>query len=289
MQIERLLRAIYQPQNVYCIHVDSKSHPLFKEAIRKLSECLDNVFVASESENVQWGGISVALGDVHCMTDLLQHPVQWKYLINLCGQDFPLKTNREIVGRLKNYTGRNCIAGVPVHGGKFEFRTKYIYRFISVHDPPMMYDTPYRMKDPPPGNMTIYKGPVWIAATRGFVDYIINDELAKGFLTWLNDTLIPDETFTPSLGRVPQAPGYLASPHECYTHFKRLARYSEKPTRRLPRCRGKYWRDICIFTVADLQYLQDMPELFINKFHYDYDPVTMQCMEELLGKRRISP
>ena len=31
----------------------------------------------------------------------------WKYVINLCGQDFPLKTNLDIVRLLKSFHGYN--------------------------------------------------------------------------------------------------------------------------------------------------------------------------------------
>uniref|UniRef100_A0A671T189 Beta-1,3-galactosyl-O-glycosyl-glycoprotein beta-1,6-N-acetylglucosaminyltransferase 3 n=1 Tax=Sinocyclocheilus anshuiensis TaxID=1608454 RepID=A0A671T189_9TELE len=49
---ERLLRAIYTPHNVYCVHVDQKSPEIFKEAVRAITSCLTNVFVASKLEHV---------------------------------------------------------------------------------------------------------------------------------------------------------------------------------------------------------------------------------------------
>ena len=41
-QVERLLRAIYRPQNQYCIHVDSKSSPEFYSTLSALADCFDN-------------------------------------------------------------------------------------------------------------------------------------------------------------------------------------------------------------------------------------------------------
>ncbi|XP_072041955.1 beta-1,3-galactosyl-O-glycosyl-glycoprotein beta-1,6-N-acetylglucosaminyltransferase-like [Amphiura filiformis] len=57
-QVERLFRSIYQPQNVYCIHVDLKSKPNFTRAIENLAHCFDNVFIASNIESVGWGQLS---------------------------------------------------------------------------------------------------------------------------------------------------------------------------------------------------------------------------------------
>ncbi|WAR21659.1 GCNT1-like protein, partial [Mya arenaria] len=44
-QAERLLRAIYRPQNVYCFHIDSKSGIDLYHAMSRIAECFDNVHV----------------------------------------------------------------------------------------------------------------------------------------------------------------------------------------------------------------------------------------------------
>ncbi len=145
LQVERLLRAIYQPQNVYCIHADLKSPEGFHKAIRRLADCFDNVFIASKLEKVQWGGISKVFADLHCMEDLLLSPVKWTYFINLCGQDFPLKTNLEIVRQLKAYTLLNCIDSNLVNGSRFENRFKYKYYSPSLDKSPQIMK-PYQRK-----------------------------------------------------------------------------------------------------------------------------------------------
>jgi N-acetyllactosaminide beta-1,6-N-acetylglucosaminyltransferase len=94
---ERLFRAIYMPQNVYCVHVDKKAPAAFKEAVGRRLSCFPNAFLASKQEFVVYGGISRLQADLNCMKDLMASEVPWKYLINTCGQDFPLKTNKEIV------------------------------------------------------------------------------------------------------------------------------------------------------------------------------------------------
>ena len=43
------------------------------------------------------------------MEDLWQASATWKYFINLTGQEFPLKTNAELVKILKVYNGANNI------------------------------------------------------------------------------------------------------------------------------------------------------------------------------------
>ena len=109
-QFERLLRAIYRPQNYYCVHVDKKSDIVVREAARSIANCFDNVFISSRSIDVVWGYFSVLEPELVCMKDLWKY-TSWKYFINLAGQEFPLKTNGDIVKILKVYNGANNIEG----------------------------------------------------------------------------------------------------------------------------------------------------------------------------------
>lgn len=54
-------------------------------------------------------------------------------------------------------------------------------------------------------------------------------------------------------------------------------------------CRGQWVREICIFGVGDLPWLYRRPELFVNKFYADFEPLAYDCMEELIHNRTLSP
>ena len=58
-QTERLLRAIYRPQNVYCVHVDRKSSAEVLRGMASVVKCLPNVFMTIRRYDVQWGRWSV--------------------------------------------------------------------------------------------------------------------------------------------------------------------------------------------------------------------------------------
>lgn len=109
-QTERLLRAIYMPQNYYCLHVDKKSPAIVHKVMDRLTQCFPNVFMASKLEDVVWGTMTVLEADLNCMKDLLKFK-KWRYFINLTGQEMPLKSNRELVRILKAYDGANEIEG----------------------------------------------------------------------------------------------------------------------------------------------------------------------------------
>lgn len=109
-QLERLIRAIYRPQNIYCIHIDKKAPLHFVQAVIAIVQCFINIFIASRSVNVEWGSFSLLEADLICMEELFANK-NWKYFINLTGQEFPLKTNLDIVRILKTYNGANDVEG----------------------------------------------------------------------------------------------------------------------------------------------------------------------------------
>ncbi|XP_040500971.1 N-acetyllactosaminide beta-1,6-N-acetylglucosaminyl-transferase-like isoform X2 [Ursus maritimus] len=206
---ERLFRAIYMPQNVYCVHVDEKATVEFKDAVEQLLSCFPNAFLASKMEPVVYGGISRLQADLNCLKDLAASEVPWKYAINTCGQDFPLKTNKEIVQYLKGFKGKNITPGVlpPAHAIG---RTKYVHReLLSKKNTYVLKTT--KLKTPPPHNMTIYFGSAYVALTREFANFVLQDQHALDLLSWSKDTYSPDEHFWVTLNRIPDGgPAFLA-------------------------------------------------------------------------------
>ncbi|XP_061051690.1 N-acetyllactosaminide beta-1,6-N-acetylglucosaminyl-transferase-like isoform X1 [Eubalaena glacialis] len=199
---ERLFRAIYMPQNVYCVHVDKKATDTFKDAVKQLLSCFPNAFLASKMEPVVYGGISRLQADLNCIKDLAGSEVPWKYAINTCGQDFPLKTNREIVQYLKGFKGKNITPGVlpPDHAIG---RTKYVHQELLSKKNSYMIKTA-KLKTPPPHNMTIYFGTAYVALTREFANFVLQDQQALDLLSWSKDTYSPDEHFWVTLNRIPE-------------------------------------------------------------------------------------
>lgn len=110
-QFERLLRAVYRPQNVYCVHVDAKAKASVFKSASAVVGCFENVFLARRRFDVGWCHRTVLEADLGCMADLLDFDRKWKYVINLTGQEWPLKTNWELAKILKLFNGSNNIEG----------------------------------------------------------------------------------------------------------------------------------------------------------------------------------
>ncbi len=220
-QVERLLRAIYRPQNVYCIHVDGKSPQSLIEATRELAGCFSNVFVASKLEKVVYAGFSRLQADINCMEDLVSSSRPWRYLLNLAGQAFPLKTNAELVRILKIYNGSNDIEGIF---GKRIIRTRFekVWR----EKDSKMETVDGKRNPPPPDDIDIVRGSAYGVFSREFVEFILTDNKAKRLLEWSRTTYSPDEHFWATLHHTyvnphVKAPGSYAG--------KRLGRWLTPP------------------------------------------------------------
>ncbi|GFS12201.1 beta-1,3-galactosyl-O-glycosyl-glycoprotein beta-1,6-N-acetylglucosaminyltransferase [Elysia marginata] len=277
--VERLLRSVYRPQNFYCIHVDAKSDPKFYEALQAVSSCLpDNVRVASRRVKVYWGQFSVLEPELVCMEDLINmdngntaagygnltgkkqkfRGKKWKYFINLTGQEFPLKTNYELVKILKAFKGANNQEGTIKRIKQKRWTTS------------------------PPHEIIPVKGAVHTVINRATVDFILHDSKAKDFMKWLKTTIIPDETLFASINYNPRLniPGtYNGSNLE---EVEPLARYKIWKEEKRPCASGQILRQICVLSTGDLERMWSSPYLIANKFALQQDRVAIGCLEERL-------
>ncbi|XP_052630751.1 N-acetyllactosaminide beta-1,6-N-acetylglucosaminyl-transferase [Harpia harpyja] len=280
---ERLFRAVYMPQNVYCVHVDAKAPAPFWQAVRRLVGCFPNAFLASRAERVVYGGASRLRADLRCMGDLLASAVPWRYLLNTCGQDFPLKTNREIVRLLKGLRGKNVTPGVlpPPH---ITARTKYVHREQSYSFFSFMLWTFVR-KVPPPHNITLYFGSAYVAVTRPFVEFVLRDRRAVDLLAWSEDTYSPDEHFWVTLNRIPGVPGSM--PNAAWEGDLKAVKWIDMEESH-GGCHGHYVRGICIYGTGDLKWLFNSTCMFANKFELKTYPLTVECLELRHRQRTLS-
>ncbi|XP_077999964.1 N-acetyllactosaminide beta-1,6-N-acetylglucosaminyl-transferase-like [Glandiceps talaboti] len=275
-QVEQLLRTIYRPHNIYCIHVDKKAPPEVHIAIQAISTCFHNVFIASRLANVVWGSISTVYAERYCQEDLLAKHQKWKYLINLTGQEFPLKTNLEMVQILKEFRGRNDIitSEKPV-----PMRVQYRHYVQNGK----VVETEMKKTEPLPNNITIHKGELHCALARPFIEFLHRSDVAKEFILWLTDTRIPDEAFYQSLAALPDAPGG-PSHRISLSQVSRSKLWSPSTE-----CKGKNVRNICVYSWKDLHRIVKQPQMFINKIFLTYDPLVLHCLEGWITRRIVKP
>ncbi|XP_029009144.1 beta-1,3-galactosyl-O-glycosyl-glycoprotein beta-1,6-N-acetylglucosaminyltransferase 3-like [Betta splendens] len=281
---ERLLRAVYAPQNIYCVHVDQKSTKEFQKAVNSIVACFPNVFVATELESVVYASWSRVQADLNCMKDLLKSQIQWRYLLNTCGTDFPIKTNGEMVKTLKALNGRNSLeTEVTSEHKKGRWMNHY-----NVTNSVVWTDV---KKSPPPISTPMFSGNAYFVVTRAFVRHVVHDEEIQKFLEWEKDTNSPDEHLWATLQRMVSVPGsvpangkYDMSDMQAVARVVKWSYLAGDVTKGAPYspCTGSYRRAVCVYGSGDLPWLLDQHHLFANKFDPEVDDVAIKCLEAVL-------
>uniref|UniRef100_A0A8C5DBK7 Glucosaminyl (N-acetyl) transferase family member 7 n=1 Tax=Gouania willdenowi TaxID=441366 RepID=A0A8C5DBK7_GOUWI len=252
---ERLLRAIYAPHNIYCIHVDQKSAVSVVSAIKAITSCFPNIFLAKWTENVTYASWSRVQADLNCMADLYNSSIKWKYFINLCGQDFPLKTNLEIVRMLRSFKGENSLESEKMSEGKKE-RVNNVFKIVDGHP-------------------------------KVLVSFFYFYSRIQTLIEWAKDTYSPDEFLWATIQRIPGIPGsrwrHVKHDTTDLNSHARLVKWQlhkgpqGSPEAPYPKCEA-----------GDQPWLLEHHHLFANKFDTDFDAIAVYCLEKYLRQKALS-
>ncbi|KAK3758604.1 hypothetical protein RRG08_019516 [Elysia crispata] len=272
----RLLRAIYRTSNVYCVHVDNKSLTEFQN-VSQIASCFQNVFVTKQP--VLYEKSSVLEQEMVCLQELWSKKVPWNWVINLSEEEFPLKTNLEIVHILNIMHDFNDIWVDPCteHGSNSEWigcQLSTLGRFTER----------WKSSPLPPFYAQPYKGQVHVVLTRAMVNYILHNEDAKAIYEWSLKTEYSHEIFFSTLNANAhlQAPGsnavILEHPLKKKPSLARL-RLLKRHDAEWPYC-TYYLRDECLLSPRELPLLTTSWQLFANKFKPYHRPMGYACLEE---------
>lgn len=293
-EFERLLRAIYRPNNLYCVHVDKKSPEKFHEQVQAVTSCFDNVFVASNLVEVHYSHFSRVQADLNCLQDLnnMRSQVAWKYVINLCGQDYPLKTNYDIVKQLQMLYGANNLETITMPGHK-KTRYQFVYELPDEKNPYATMKKTETKKSDSPLDAPMFAGSAYFIFSWRAVNFILKDPKVKEFLEWNQDTYSPDEHIWATLQRWhPFLPGS-EPPHSKYDRnelisLPRLVKWAGLDHDVYPPCAGVFSRGVCVYGAGDLTWLLTQHHFFANKFDLSSDVFAVTCLDQWLRNRTIA-
>ncbi|XP_061197712.1 beta-1,3-galactosyl-O-glycosyl-glycoprotein beta-1,6-N-acetylglucosaminyltransferase-like [Saccostrea echinata] len=280
-QGEQLLRNIYRSHNVYCIYVDRKAIKQFFNIMQQLGRCFQNVFVVEGRQRVTYASIDLVHAELECMRVLMKSNVKWKYYINLTGQEFPLKTNLEIVQILKTLNGANDIESYDFPVG---LQYRYKYKYVKVRNKMIQSNTTHPSFRYP---IKIRKGSAYAMLTYAFVNFVLFDDISEEFIEWLSYTYSPEETLFATLNSLPWAPGGydIMTSEESNTFLSRAIKWQM----RRADCGGQWVRSVCVYGPSDLPWLLRQPQVIANKFDIRVDTTSVDCLEEIIRQRTYHP
>ena len=270
-QFLRLLRLLYRPQNVYCIHPDKKS--VFFPFFNNVSKCFHNIITATELMAVHWGEYTIMDAQISCLSDLVNYREKqdkknrWKYVINLCGKELPLHTTKEIVKKLISMEGTSVVYTRFIPDSELKTTKRLVNKTL-------------------PYNLTFYKSMTYTALSVPFVTFLVRNNTAQSLYNFFRGLKFPEEHFYATLFHMPGTPGGYngeIAKEKWFTVSSYIWRKSIEDLA-LP-CYGRTVHGICIVNHADLPRIMQMTRngskaLFHNKYFMEDNHVIMDCMEE---------
>ncbi|KAH7708843.1 GLY-15 protein [Aphelenchoides avenae] len=285
-QVYFMLSELYQPQNAFCIAVDAKATPEFKERMALLSECFPNIIVLGVGD-VQWGSYEIVRGVYRCFQHLAESQHRWEYYQYLSGVEAPLKTNLEMVRIFKQFGGA-AVANVV--------EQKLWPNVTAVMQPPV----------------TIWKSSQSTVISRRTANDIVRSEKVAQLVQFLKLIYIPDERLWMSAAGNPSELSIYGgsdaralimrlqegdggkkwtdppvSPQEpfriCSYWIGRYQIWNDGPEASM--CNGIYTHDSCVFGVRDLPVLVKRAELVAHKVYFDVQPATFFCLYKRVRER----
>lgn len=191
----RMLNAIYDPNNVYLIHVDLKAAEILK-LVAQLSQDNPNIHVLP-SRFITYAAWSMVQAELDAIRYLLNLDKAWTHFINLSGQDMPLVTQQKLYDFLDANSNSNYILYQPtLESGK---RNQYNGYFIED------FGQLKRLGDRKPfenyfvPEITPYEGSQWKILTRSVTEFTVTSKLSFEMQEYFKYVLIPDEHFFPTL------------------------------------------------------------------------------------------
>ncbi len=189
-QFKRLFKAIYDPANLYVVHID-------KNAGREISGDITDFlapFANAElikSQRTLWGGYSLVDAQLRGMSRLLAMDSGWNHFINLSGQDFPLKSQAYISAFLKRNAGREFIQILDQRVCRPETVSRLEEIYIEALG--RIFET--RIPRKFMRNTTPYVGTQWMIARRQFCDFVCHAPQVRRFKRFYRNSYIADEGF----------------------------------------------------------------------------------------------
>ena len=139
------------------------------------------IFSSSKSVPVHWGHFSIVEAELLCLNDLLDNGRNWSYALDMAGSEVMLLTNRELVANLSANLGEIYTESFPLpddNRGRIEHKFKY----------DAMRDIIINIggnSNPPPFNLTIYKGAKAWRSPRKFIEFLLNHPVAQQFTSMI--------------------------------------------------------------------------------------------------------
>ena len=194
-QFRWLLGAIWDPRDVYAVHIDARTpEPVFAR-FRAIAGDRPNIHFVPR-QRVVWMGMGLVRAWLDSLRLLLDAAPAFSCLVNLSMQDYPLRPRDAIVAELARAPGLNYVTCEPLAALPFHIRRRPWLLAFEGRD--RLIRTP--LPRPIPRDLAIaWKGSWWHVLDRAFCRWIVEDPLPRRYLAFLANVQAPDELVVQNL------------------------------------------------------------------------------------------
>jgi hypothetical protein len=236
-QVKWIINAIHTPDDYFIIHIDKNSTQNFRQQVNRYVGNLDNVKYLTPYRMTRFGW-SIVETELCAIRELASSKHEWKYVINVSGQDYPIKSMGAIKSKLIKEWPRNFIEVIPlVKIAEQDPHDPHLTRRLAFE----MFGRVVTTRIRPPFSKMVdvdYKGSAWFMLTRDFCEWIMSNQITRKIARRVRYTWNPDELFFQALlmnspyrnslaehyGREIIWPGGTASPKTlCMEDYERLS------------------------------------------------------------------
>jgi hypothetical protein len=263
-QFKRLFRAIYHPANYYLVHVDKRSGVGLQTEIQDFLSSFANASLL-KSQSTLWGGYSLVDAELRGIEELLKIGSEWKFFINLSGQDFPLKSQAHIQNFLRRNKGKDFIK----MSNQSKVRPDTLSRIQNyvTESGDSILSTPI-IKRPYLRGVTPYIGNQWMILSRKFCEFVCYSPDVERFKKFYQHTFIADEGFFQTVIMNTSYKGTIVNDDKRTIDWVPLGTIKLRP------------RD---FTSKDADFLMASQGFFARKFDETVDTGILSILESNLS------
>lgn len=192
----RLIRAIYDVNNLYLVHIDPKADGSLKKYMQHLVDTYPNIRQLPP-RHIGYAAWSMVEAELDAIKELLSWGTDWTHFINLSGQDMPLVKQSQVLDMLSAKPNANYI-----HLKKATEADKEIsYGGYYIEDCGALK----RLGDRKPfdhyfdASVQPYIGSQWKILTKSFAEYAVTSLWSYELRDYFKYVLIPDEHYFPTL------------------------------------------------------------------------------------------
>eukprot|EP00752_Nemacystus_decipiens_P018256 g16381.t2 len=216
---KRLLKAIYDPNNFYLVHLDRKDTRIVRTDLENFIKDWNNVRMLVPALDVSWGGYTITLTAIFGICSMVQWSDEWDFFINLSASDFPLLPQSELTAVLGQYAdvGMNFVSGAPLNErNRVEvlIDDQGLYRETQTSKAGRPLKVAKARLPPSKSMFTVYKGEFWVILHRSFCRYIeaSPDNVARSLQAYFSRFRISDESYFQTVLCHPLAPSFRVHP-----------------------------------------------------------------------------